>query len=299
MISILILTKNEEVALPGCLESVAWSDDVHVYDSGSTDRTAAIAAAAGAHFTLSPNAHNAAPFGNDEAELRNRAIKTLPFKYPWVLYVDADERPTEDLVDAALAAVAKGGENVGYRLQRRDFFMNTWLKHVQVTSFYLRLFQHAKVHFERSIHSACVPEGPISTLPGYLDHFPFSKGIAQWLSRHNDYSTLEARHIVASRASKVNFSFWKAFTAKDIYERRFHQKEIFYRIPGRPLLKFLMLYIAKRGFMDGRAGFTYSILICIYEYMIMLKTSELSAPPELNPSQLAPQFSETVSKSQR
>ena len=177
--------------------------------------------------------------------------------------------------------------------------MHTWLKHVQVTSFYLRLFQHAKVHFERSIHSACIPDGPVSVLPGYLDHFPFSKGITQWLSRHNEYSTLEARHIIASRISKVNFSFWKAFTAKDIYERRFHQKEIFYRIPGRPILKFLMLYIAKRGFLDGRAGFTYCILICIYEYMIMLKTSEFSAAPELNRSPSAPQFSETVSKSQR
>ena len=52
MISVLILTKNEEQDLPGCLESVAWSDDVHVYDSGSTDATPAIAARAGAHFLL-------------------------------------------------------------------------------------------------------------------------------------------------------------------------------------------------------------------------------------------------------
>ena len=49
MISVLILTKNEAQDLPGCLASVAWSDDVQVFDSFSTDQTVAIAQAAGAN----------------------------------------------------------------------------------------------------------------------------------------------------------------------------------------------------------------------------------------------------------
>ena len=49
MISVLILTRNEQQDLPGCLDSVSWSDDIHVLDSYSTDTTVALARAAGAH----------------------------------------------------------------------------------------------------------------------------------------------------------------------------------------------------------------------------------------------------------
>jgi hypothetical protein len=69
----------------------------------------------------------------------------------------------------------------------------------------------------------------------------------------------------------------KAFTAKDFHQRRYHQKELFYRLPFRPLVKFLLLYVAKRGFLDGRAGFTYAMLQSIYEYFIVLKVRELEA----------------------
>jgi hypothetical protein len=62
-------------------------------------------------------------------------------------------------------------------------------------------------------------------------------------------------------------------------ERRFHQKELFYKLPARPLAKFLLLYVAKRGFLDGQAGFTYAVLQSFYEYMIVLKTRELLAAP--------------------
>jgi hypothetical protein len=50
---------------------------------------------------------------------------------------------------------------------------------------------------------------------------------------------------------------------------------LFYRLPFRPLFKFLILYVGKRGFLDGRAGFTYAMLQSIYEYFIVLKTREL------------------------
>jgi glycosyltransferase involved in cell wall biosynthesis len=295
MISIFIPVKNEELALPGCLESVAWSDDVHVCDSGSTDGTAAIAAEAGAHFIVSPSRFHA-NFGNNEAEYKNWALENLPFKYPWVLFLDADERATPALVEAAKAAVQNPQGNVAYRIQRRDFFLNTWLKHVQMTAFYLRLFRHDSVHYERPIHSPCIPAGPVAELPGYIDHFPFSKGIGQWFARHNAYSTLEAKHIVASRASKVQFSLLKAFTVKDAIERRFHQKEIYYRLPGRPILRFLVLYLAKRGFLDGYAGFTYSVLQAVYEYMIVLKTQELMSPVNERPGLASHELLERIPK---
>ena len=72
MISIFIPTKNEQQDLPGCLQSVRWSDDIHVYDSGSTDRTADVAKAAGARFTVSPYVRGNGIFGGNEAEHKNK-----------------------------------------------------------------------------------------------------------------------------------------------------------------------------------------------------------------------------------
>src|SRR5215471_20473500 len=89
MISVLILTKNEERDLPGCLESVGWSDDVHVFDSFSTDETVAIARASGAQV------HQRV--FDDYATHRNAAMDEINFKNEWVFLLDADERPTADL----------------------------------------------------------------------------------------------------------------------------------------------------------------------------------------------------------
>jgi glycosyltransferase involved in cell wall biosynthesis len=267
MISVLVLTKNEENDLPGCLRSVSWCDDVHVYDSVSTDRTVEIATQAGAHVTQRP-------FDNWAAH-QNWGLANIPFKYPWVFYIDADERMTPELVAAIRQTVQSAGENVAYRVQRRDFFLGTWLKHVQTSPFYMRLFRPEKMRYERLVNPISLPDGPVGQVAGYLDHFPFSKGISHWLARHNSYSTFEAAQIYENRKKNEKFSPVKAFTAKDFHEKRFHQKELFYRVPARPLVKFLILYVGKRGFLDGHAGFTYATLQSIYEYMIVLKTREL------------------------
>lgn len=267
MISILILTKNEESNLPGALASVAWSDDVHVFDSLSTDATVEIARAAGAHV------HSRA-FDNWAAH-QNWGLQNIPFRHPWVFYLDADERVTSDLQVVLLATAEAPGENVAFRVQRRDFFDGTWLRHVQTSPFYMRLFRPEKMRYERLVNPISIPDGPVGQLAGFLDHFPFSKGVGDWLDRHNKYSAFEAAQIVANRRSQEPFSLRAALTEKDFHRRRYHQKELFYRLPARPVSKFLILYVLKRGFLDGRAGFRYSILQSIYEYMIVLKTKEL------------------------
>jgi glycosyltransferase involved in cell wall biosynthesis len=265
-ISVLVLTKNEEQDLPGCLASVAWSDDVHVLDSMSTDRTVEIARAAGAQVTQYE-------FDNWAAH-QNWALKNLSFRHPWVFYIDADERATPELRDAMLTAVSSPGDAVAFRVQRRDFLQDTWLRHVQASAFYMRLFRPEKMRYERLVNPVSIPDGPVRSVAGYLDHYPFCKGISHWIARHNNYSTLEAQQILASRRGSARFSVTAALTESDFHKRRYHQKELFYRLPGRPLAKFLLLYLVKRGFLDGRAGLTYSVLQSIYEYFIVLKTRE-------------------------
>ncbi len=271
----LILTKNEQQDLPGCLGSVSWSDDVHVLDSGSTDDTCEIARRCGASVVSKVYPDSSRSFGGDEAAHRNWGLHNIPFKHPWVFLLDADERVTPELAASIARAADAPGDYVAFRVQRRDFFMNTWLKHAQNSAFYMRLFRPQKMRYERLVNPVSIAAGPVGSVSGYLDHFPFSKGLSQWLERHNSYSTLEARQIMQNRRDRPVVSLRKAIGAADFHERRFHQKELFYRMPWRPMVKFLFLYFAKRGFLDGRAGFTYVVLQAIYTYMIVLKVREL------------------------
>jgi glycosyltransferase involved in cell wall biosynthesis len=266
MISILVLTLNEENNLPGCLDTVKWSDDIHVLDSYSTDRTVEIAKGYGASVLFRKF--------DSFAQHQNWALENIPFKYPWVFYFDADERVTPQLAEAMRQAVQNPQGNVAFRVQRRDFFLGTWLRHVQMTAFYDRLFRPEKMRYERLGHCISLPDGPVSTVDGYLDHYPFSKGMSDWVSRHNFYSTQEAQQTVANETSgsKVNL---QAIFGKDAKERRRNLKELYYKLPMRPLVKFFVMYIAKRGFMDGVAGFIYSTLMGFYELLIVLKTNEL------------------------
>ena len=267
MISVLILTKNEQQDLPGCLDSVQWSDDIHVYDSFSDDATVEIATGRGAIVTRRA-------FDNWAAH-QNWGLQNIAFKHPWVFYIDADERMTSELVASVRQAASNPGDQVAFRMQRRDFFMGIWLKHVQTSPHYMRLFRPSKMRYERLVNPVSIPDGPVADIAGYLDHYPFSKGIRQWFDRHNSYSSFEAQQIIDNEKTKEPFSIWKAFFERDFTRRRFLQKELFFRLPARPLVKFALLYVLKRGLLDGRAGFTYSVLQSIYEYMIVLKVAEL------------------------
>ena len=266
-VSVLILTKNEEQNLPGCLQSVSWADEIHVYDSFSEDATIAIARDHGALITQRV-------FDN-WAEHQNWGLRNIAFKHPWVFYLDADERVTPALVQGIVQALEKPDSYVAFQILRRDFFQGCALTHVQTSPYYQRLFRPEKMRYERLVNPVSLPDGPVGKVEGFLNHFPFSKGISQWLERHNSYSSFEARQIMNNRLSHSGFSLKKAVSSSDFHEKRFHQKEIFYRLPARPLVKFCLLYFLKRGFLDGKGGLTYAVLQSIYEYMIVLKTREL------------------------
>jgi hypothetical protein len=66
-----------------------------------------------------------------------------------------------------------------------------------------------------------------------------------------------------------------ALFTRDFHRRRLHQKALFYRLPCRPLLKFLYMTVVRGAVLDGRAGLTYAALQSFYEYLIVLKTREL------------------------
>src|SRR4051794_1162493 len=91
-ITVVILTQDEELNLPGCLDSLAGvTDDVRILDSGSTDGTIELAKAR----NITVYHHEFTSFG----EQRNWAIDNLPPKYDWVFHLDADERFTPRLAE--------------------------------------------------------------------------------------------------------------------------------------------------------------------------------------------------------
>jgi glycosyltransferase involved in cell wall biosynthesis len=265
-ISVLILTKNEERDLPGALASVAWSDDIHLFDSHSTDSTVDIARAAGAHV-------HSRVF-DDYATHRNAAF-ALDFKHPWLFLLDADERPTPELSAEMQRVVGEAPANTaGFRLRRRDFLFGTWLKHAQISPYYIRLVRPERAIYTRAINEVLVVDGPVAELVHPLDHYPFSKGIAHWIAKHNTYSTMEAELIVRQQGLQ-NPSLRAALRDPDFHTRRLHQKALFYRLPGRPLIKWCYMMFLRGAILDGAAGITYATLQSIYEYLIVLKTKEL------------------------
>lgn len=268
MISVLILTRNEEQDLPACLDSVAWSDDVHVFDSISTDRTVAVAESRGARVTQRTF--------DGYASQRNAALHGLAFRHAWVLVLDADERVPAPAAEEMLRFVATApDQTVAARLRRRDFLMDTWLRHAQISPFYIRLVRPQRMRYEREVNEVVKVEGDIVDLAEPFDHYPFSKGVRHWIDKHNTYSTMEAGIALAAKRRRGDISWRRALLSRDFNERRFHQKDIFYRLPLRPFIKWLYMVMIRRAFLDGRAGLVYASLQAIYEYFIVLKTGEL------------------------
>ena len=265
MISILILTRNEEEDLPGCLASVAWSDDVHVFDSFSTDQTVAIAEGCGAIVQQRKF--------DDYATHRNAALLLCRFRYPWVFLLDADERVTPDLaIEMQRVAISETDDIMGFRVRRRDFLWDRWLKHAQISPYYIRLVRPEAAQYTRAINEVLEVAGRVEDLRQPLDHFPFSKGISRWLQKHDVYSTMEAELIFRQQGLQKP-QLQKALRSPD--ERRLHQKAFFYRMPARPLIKWLYMMGVRGAFLDGGPGVAYATLQAFYEYMIVLKTREL------------------------
>ena len=267
-ISVLILTKNEEQDLPGCLESVNWCNDIHVFDSHSDDRTVQIAQTFGASVIQRK-------FGN-WAEHQNWGLQNIKFKHPWVLYIDADERVSASLLKSLQTLVPLDGNAVAYEIRRRDFaWNNVWLKHAQMSPFYIRLFRPEKMRYERLVNPVSVVDGPVSRVEGFLDHYPFSKGFRFWFTRHLGYADMEATMRLTEIGNGVKFSVKEALLGKDFTVRRYHQKGLFYKLPGRPVIKWLYMVFCRMAFLDGFTGVTYATLQAVYEYFIVLKTKEL------------------------
>ena len=265
-VSVLILTYNEEVNLPLCLHSLTWCDDIVVFDSFSTDRTVAIAEAAGCRVYQRK-------FDNERNQ--RAAALELPFKYPWVYNPDADEITPPRLRDEILVVVADPTrKEAAYRVRFRAMFMGKWIKHSSLyPTWVVRLLRPEKIRFERDINLRYVIDGPEGRLNHYFEHHSFNKGIRNWWEKHNTYSTVEARE--AMKVLTSNKIDWNGLFSSNHIRRRSALKDLSFRVPFRSFWIFLYLMIVRRGVLDGPAGWTYCRMRAYYEFLIAAKVHEL------------------------
>ncbi len=265
MFSVLILTKEEEANLPACLDSVAWCDDVVVLDSFSADRTCEVASEYGARVFQRPF--------DDFGAQRNFALDEIPFKHPWLFHLDADERFNDELRAECERAIALD-ERSAYFVPNRIIFLGKWIKHcTQYPYPQVRLVKVGEVRFARAGHGQREDQAQrgVGHIHVPYDHFNFSKGIADWVDKHNRYSGQEAQETVASRMGKLD---WGGLLGADGIRRKRSLKQIHGRMPGRWLLKFFYLYGMCLGFLDGYPGFAYCVLQGFYDFLIAVKIRE-------------------------
>ncbi len=268
-VSILVLTKDEQINIEACLQCLSFSDDVVVLDSYSTDRTVEIA-------KQFPNVRVVQRRFDTWSRHSNWALENIDFKYPWVYYSDADERVTQELRDEINRTIRDPNQtNAAFRVRYKNMFLGRWLRHGGIYPVWIiRLFQPDKVRYEdRQVNAHPVVDGSIGELKEHFIHYSFNKGLGLWFQKHNAYSSMESHEAVSVRHNKFNEQLRLA-RSEDRATRRRAIKNMSFFLPGRALFRFLYMYFLKLGFLDGRAGFHYAALISMYEYWIEVKIRE-------------------------
>lgn len=275
MITIYILTYNEELDIAACIESAMVSDDIIVVDSVSCDRTVEIAN----RYPVRVVEHAFESHGKQ----RTWMLENISPKYEWVYILEADERMTPELFAECVEATKNTENLIGYYAAERVMFMGAWIRHsTQYPRYQLRLFRHGKVWFTDYGHTEReVCDGNTGFLKETYPHYTSGKGLSRWIDKHNRYSTDEAKETL-HQLEKGNISWNDLLFGKTEVERRRALKNLSLRVPGRPIVRFLYMYFILRGCLDGRAGFTWCTLQAFYEYLILLKVWEMKHIPTLS-----------------
>ena len=278
-VSVLIPAKNEEFNLPACLESLARADEIFVVDSQSSDRSIEIAESYGAQVIQFQ-------FNGRWPKKKNWSLENLPFRNEWILIVDCDERITPELWDEIVKEI-KNPEYNGYYLNRKVFFLGKWIRFGgKYPDWNLRLFKHKLGRYENlhteeirntgdnEVHEHVILQGKVGYLKNDMLHIDF-RDIYQWLERHNRYSNWEARVYYNILTGKDEDGTIGANFFGDAVQRKRFLKKIWVRLPFKPLLRFILFYFIRLGFLDGKAGYIYGRLLSQYEYHIGIKLHEL------------------------
>jgi glycosyltransferase involved in cell wall biosynthesis len=269
-LSVLIPTYNEEINLEDCMRSVVgWAGEIFVVDSFSTDRTVEIAKRYGAH-VVQHEFHY-------PAQQRNWAIKNLPFKYDWLLMLDADERVSPELRDEIIDVVKEDGGGLdGFWMRYRLIFYGKWIRHCGwYPTWILRLVRHSKAKWEdRAVDEHIILDGRAGYLKNDLIHENL-RDMEFWIAKHNNYSTQNAIIYYNTIQGKTSGSVRSRLLGNQAERKRFIKERIWPFLPCRSILFFIYLYIFRLGFLDGKQGLIFCLMQGIFQEFVTIKLWEL------------------------
>jgi glycosyltransferase involved in cell wall biosynthesis len=240
MISVIILTKNEEKNIEACLESLSWCDEKIVIDDHSTDKTVELAKKKDAKvFTRD--------LYNNFSDQRNYGLEKA--KGDWILFIDADERVSSALWYEIMAHTSESIEEFsGFYIKRQDIMWGKVLKYGETGNITLmRLAKKGTGTWEGPVHEKWVVKGKTALLKNPLDHFPHQT-VAEFLAEINFYTTLRAGELFKKNIKSNWFS-----------------------ILAYPKGKFILNYFIKGGFQDGLQGLVFALIMSMHSFLVRSK----------------------------
>ncbi|MFF2487719.1 glycosyltransferase family 2 protein [Microbacterium sp. NPDC058062] len=266
-ISVIVLTKNEEAGIASTLAQLRDFEDVIVVDSQSDDRTVEIAIASGARVVDFV-------WNGEYPKKKQWALENAGTVNQWVLLLDADEFPSPSLRDElvtlekSLARRREGAFDInllyrfgGRYLRYGHVVTKRSLLHINRAAF--PVIDDLSAPGIREVEGHYQPEvaAPIGRLRHRIVHDDRDP-VSSWFARHNRYSDWEAHLRLNARLRR------------DIASKRTLKGRIFDGLPFKPAMFFGYAYVARLGFLDGRAGLDYATALTTYYWQIGLKTRE-------------------------
>ncbi|MBI5305994.1 glycosyltransferase family 2 protein [Candidatus Wolfebacteria bacterium] len=270
-ISVIILTYNEEIHIERLIKSIAdWAGEIFIVDSFSTDKTLEIA-----------KKYNCKIFQHkfeNQAQQFNWALDNLEIKNEWILRLDADEYLTNELKDEITEKLKNISSDIsGFYIKRRVYFMGRWVKHGSYyPTWILRLFRKNKARSEqREIDEHIILlEGKSGKLKNdFIDDN--KKGLMDWITKHNNYSTREASAKMNYESGMMNN---EGKLSGQTARKRWLKNNFYYKMPMffRACWYFCYRYFFRLGFLDGKEGLIFHFLHAFwYRFLVDSKIYEL------------------------
>lgn len=239
-ITAIIIAKNSEDLIKDALESVMFCDEVIVIDNGSKDKTREISRNYAKVYD-----YNSSSF----SEVRNFGLSKVETDY--VLYLDTDERISEELKKNIKDVLSKDSEYSGFKIYRKNYYLgkNEW-PYVEKLE---RLFKTEKLKkWEGEIHESPIVEGTIGQLKGYILHFTH-RDLESMLDKTINWSSTEA--LLRYNSNHPKMSWW--------------------RFPRVMITAFLGSYIKQQGYKAGVVGIIESIYQAFSAFITYAKLWEL------------------------
>jgi glycosyltransferase involved in cell wall biosynthesis len=264
-VSVIIPVRNEADNLRRCLPALAWADEIFIIDSQSQDLTSRVAAEFGAQVVQFY-------FNGRYPKKKNWALENLPLRNEWVLIVDADEIVKPELAFEISERIS-ATEVEGYYLNSDYFFLGHQLRYCGYSECWnLRLFRHKLGRYEympdqtqgragdNEAHEHVELRGRACRLRHRLQHHAYPT-IYTWVEKHNRYAVWEAAMYYQIMSQPIP----RAIGYHKYFKRL--MKRLFLRLPMRPLIRFIYAYFIRLGFLDGRAGLVFCLLLSFYDIL--------------------------------